>query len=152
MNLINHNSDNQNEDMNTEKVARSKFIVISIFLVLFMFGSIIIPSILHKILFEEILLLNQQSYGTLTIVLWLPFFLFSATIVVLGRFLDFVKQDKTEEVSQNSIFRDTLRELCLPSQKKIKKKTLMFWTLLILSFLSFIASQLFLYLGIIFLI
>ncbi len=137
--------------MNAEKTATIKFILISIHLVLFMFGSVITPNILHKVLSEEIGLLNQRFYF-FSLVLWLPLFLFSATIFVLVRFLNYFSQGNTDEVSQKSVFRDTLKELRKPSQKRTKKMALLFWTLLILSFLSIIASQLFLFFGITFLI
>lgn len=152
MNLTNQNSEKQNKDINTKKTAMSKFIIFSIFLVFFMFGSLITTSILHKTLSDEIRLINQQSYGSLSIILWLPFFLFAATIIVLGLYLDYIMQNRTEKESQKSIFQETLKELKTPTQKGTKKRTIVFWFLLVLSFLVFITSLVFLFLGIAYMI
>lgn len=148
-------TNNKSEKLNiadNEKTARSKFIIFSIFLVLFMFGSIVDASTSHRIFSEEIKLINQQSYGSLSIIIWLPFFLFSATIMVLGFYLDYITQYKKEKNTQKSVFREMLKELRKPTNKKTKKRTLIFWILLIISILVFVGSQLFLFLGIAFLI
>ena len=151
MNLNNRNSDNQIIDANIERTARLKFIIISILLVLAMFATVILSSILHKILFNEILQLNQQYYGLPTILLWLPFFLFSATVTTLSFVLSYTLKKQEKNDSKKTTFNDTLMELRSPS-KKARRIIYLFRILLILSLLTLITSQLFLYLGIAYLI
>jgi hypothetical protein len=152
MNLTDHGEDKQNIEKNDKRIAFVKFIILSIFLVLFMLGTIITASVTHRRLFDEIVLINQQSFGLLSISLWLPFFLIFATIFVLGLYLNYITKYTTEMDSQISIFEEILKELHKPTHKKTKKITLIFWILLSLSFLIFALSQIFLYLGIAFLI
>ncbi|MBN1328494.1 MAG: hypothetical protein JXA54_03370 [Candidatus Heimdallarchaeota archaeon] len=147
-----NNSIDKNKEIIMEKNARIKFIVITIFLILFLFSSLALFGISHRLLYDEIKMLNNQFYGTITITMWLPFFLFFATIYTFSKTLEFKESNRIENNTSKLIFRSALEELHKPTNKKNMRRKVCFWILLVLSFMSMIFSLLYLFLGIAFLV
>lgn len=125
-----------------EKIARIKFIIIMIILFFFIFLSLFIYDISFETYSDEIKILDKQYFGTASLLLFMPYLLFTSTVLVLIRILILSMQ------TNKKIFSNTLQELRKPTQKKIKRRIFLFWIFIILSFLSILISQLFLYLGI----
>ncbi len=143
---------NQNGNIDAKKTAMKIYITLAAILLALMYLSLIIFCISHIVFFDKILTLNSKYYGTITLAMWTPFFLFIISIVIYMSFLGPLilgplNKTNKEEVFKETDFRDILNELRKPTLRKNKRRKILFWIFLALSIVSLITSQIFLYIG-----
>ncbi|MBN1330948.1 MAG: hypothetical protein JXA54_15860 [Candidatus Heimdallarchaeota archaeon] len=100
----------------------------------------------------ELAFLNGQYYHTVTLALYLPFFLFFSTLVIYESF-QIAGMSQGEKFQLHRIdFRAVLLELFAPTSRKYKVRKVLLILFLIISFLALIASQLYFYISMIYLL
>ena len=135
-----------NQGMETQKLALKLYSVTIILLSIFLIVSIVIFFISFNLLYKNISLLNKQYFGTITFTLLLPsFLLFVAVLMHTGPILS-SKIKKNNELGID--YFELLKEFRKPTRRKNKTKKIIFWILIILSILSLIGSQIYLYIGV----
>ncbi|MBK5113868.1 MAG: hypothetical protein JJE41_09570 [Candidatus Heimdallarchaeota archaeon] len=133
-----------------QRLALKLYSVTIILLFIFLVVTIAVFFISFIHFYENIILLNQLYYGTFTFTSLLPsFLLFVAVLIHTSPILSSkVKKNKESNIDYFEI----LKELRKPTHKKNKTRKIIFWILITLSILSLIGSQIYLYVGVFYLL
>ena len=139
-------TEKHNESMETQRLAIKLYSVTIILLFILLVVSIAMFFISFILFYENISLLNQQYYGTSTFTLLFPCFLLFISVLIHTSPLLYSKVKKNKESSID--FYELLMEQRNPTLRKNKIRKIILWFLIILSILSLIASQIYLYIGV----
>ena len=141
MDEINMKTEEQNENNESYKDARLKFIIITIALFVLAAISIYSYTATYTNFREEILQL-PLAYAIPSLLVLLPIILSVTTVIIFIRSLDIIKKNMDSNDENNeSIFYNTLKELRNPTNKNNKKRKVTLITLFILSIVSLLATQ-----------
>ena len=117
-----------------------------------LFVLLIVSNVMYFIsfilFFDEISLLNLKYYGTSTFTLLLPCFLLFFAVLLHASPVLFLKINKDKESIVEIDYFEILKEQRNPALRKNKTRKIILWILIILSILSLIGSQIYLYIGV----
>ena len=131
----------------TQKLALKMLGVTIIPIFLLVMITVIFYFVSFFLFYENITLLNQKYYGTVTLALLLPcFFSLAAAIIFVSPIL--FTGHKNNNSSNTIDYLAILQTMRKPTSRKPKIRRTFFWLFVSLAILSLIGSQIFLFVGV----